>query len=305
MRVPFDLRLLSACALAAGLSVAAPLGALAQDSTAPAQETPAAAAPETPSPDTVIATVNGADVTEGELDMALNDLGEQFAQLPAEQKRAAALSAVIEIRLLAQQAADAGLGENEAFKQRMAFLRERALHSAFVEQKVAAEVTDEAVRARYDKEVAATPPTNEIRARHILVKTKEEAEAIIAQLEGGGDFEAIAKEKSTDGAAPQGGDLGYFGPGQMVPAFEKAAFALEVGEYSKEPVETDFGFHVIKVEDKRTQQPPAFDQVKDQVRSLLFRENYFEMVQSARSAAEIDVKDPALKEAVGKIDAAQ
>ncbi|MEX0406452.1 peptidylprolyl isomerase [Aquibium sp. LZ166] len=297
MRAPFDLRILSACALIVGLSMSAPIGAAAQETPAPAQEAPSGT--------TVIATVNGADVTEAELQMALNDLGEQFAQLPAEQKRAAALSAVIEIRLLAQQAADAGLGDSEGFKQRMEFLRERALHSAFVEQKVAAEVTDETIRARYDQEVAATPPSNEIRARHILVKTKEEAEEIIKQLEAGGDFEAIAKEKSTDGAAPQGGDLGYFGPGQMVPAFEKAAFALEVGEYSKEPVETDFGFHVIKVEDKRTQQPPAFEQVRDQIRSLLFREKYFEMVKASREAAEIDVKDPALKEAVGKIDATE
>ena len=297
MRAPFDLRILSACALIVGLSMSAPIGAAAQETPAPAQEAPSGT--------TVIATVNGADVTEAELQMALNDLGEQFAQLPAEQKRAAALSAVIEIRLLAQQAADAGLGDSEGFKQRMEFLRERALHSAFVEQKVAAEVTDETIRARYDQEVAATPPSNEIRARHILVKTKEEAEEIIKQLEAGGDFEAIAKEKSTDGAAPQGGDLGYFGPGQMVPAFEKAAFALEVGEYSKEPVETDFGFHVIKVEDKRTQQPPAFEQVRDQIRSLLYREKYFEMVKASREAAEIDVKDPALKEAVGKIDATE
>ena len=132
--------------------------------------------------------------------------------------------------------------------------------------------------------------------------TKEEAEAIIAQLDAGGDFEAIAKEKSTDGAAAQGGDLGFFGPGQMVPAFEEAAFALEVGQFSKEPVQTQFGFHVIKVEDKRAQQPPTFDQVKEQVRTLLFRETYFAAVQALRDAATIDVQDPALKAALGEAD---
>jgi peptidyl-prolyl cis-trans isomerase C len=137
------------------------------------------------------------------------------------------------------------------------------------------------------------------------VATKEEADAIIAQLEAGGDFEAIAKEKSTDGAAAQGGDLGYFGPGQMVPPFEEAAFALDVGQFSKEPVQTQFGFHVIKVEDKRTQQPPAFDQVKEQVRTLLFRETYFAAVQALREAATVEVQDPALKEALGKEEAAQ
>ncbi|MDN2578354.1 peptidylprolyl isomerase [Aquibium sp. ELW1220] len=290
MRPTVPLRSLAACGLVFGLVFSAPVAAFAQD-----------AAPDK----TVVATVNGSPITEHDLEMAQSDLGPQFAQLPEEQKRAAALSAAIEIRLLATKADEEGLDDTEAFQDRMEFLRQRALHSAFVESKVAAEVTEEAVRARYDKEVAATPPVNEIRARHILVATKEEADAIVAQLEAGGDFEAIAKEKSTDGAAAQGGDLGYFGPGQMVPPFEEAAFALEVGQYSKEPVQTQFGFHVIKVEDKRTQQPPAFDQVKEQVRTLLFRETYFAAVQALREAATVEVQDPALKAALGEEEAAQ
>ena len=158
------------------------------------------------------------------------------------------------------------------------------------------------MRASYDKQIAEAPAVNEVRARHILVKTKEEAEAIIKQLEEGGNFEEIAKEKSTDGAAANGGDLGYFTSGQMVPEFEKAAFALNPGEHSKEPVETQFGFHVIKVEDKRAKQPPAFDAVKDRVRSLLVREKYVEEVSALRDAAEVDVKDPALKEFIDGIE---
>ncbi|RST86132.1 peptidylprolyl isomerase [Aquibium carbonis] len=284
MRPIVSHRSFAACCLALGLVFAAPAAVFAQD----------------PAPNMgVVAIVNGSPITENDLEMAQGDLGPQFAQLPEEQKRAAALSAAIEIRLLADRADEEGLDETDAFKSRMEFLRQRALHSAFIETNVAAEVTDEAVRARYDKEIAATPPTNEIRARHILVATKEEAEAIITELDAGGDFEAIAKEKSTDGAAAQGGDLGFFGPGQMVPTFEQAAFALEVGQFSKEPVQTQFGFHVIKVEDKRTQQPPTFEQVKEQVRTLLFRETYFAAVQVLRDAATIDVQDPALKEALG------
>lgn len=286
MRPSIPHRSLAACGLALGLMLAAPVAVFAQDKT-------------------VVATVNGSPITENDLEMAQGDLGPQFAQLPEEQKRAAALSAAIEIRLLSDKAAEEGLADTEAFKDRMEFLRQRALHSAFIENKIAGEVTDDAVRARYDKEVAATPPANEIRARHILVATKEEADAIIAQLEAGGDFEAIAKEKSTDGAASQGGDLGYFGPGQMVPPFEEAAFALDVGQFSKQPVQTQFGFHVIKVEDKRAQQPPAFDQVKDQVRTLLFRETYFAAVKALREAATVEIQDPALKEALGEEEAAQ
>ncbi|HEV7417753.1 MAG TPA: peptidylprolyl isomerase [Tianweitania sediminis] len=255
--------------------------------------------------DAVVATVNGDQITEAQLTLAESDLDPQFAQLPPDQRRAAALSALIEIRLLAGKAESDGLADKPQFKQRMEFLRQRALHSAVVEQEIAAAVTDEAIRARYDQEVAAQPPVNEVHARHILVKTQEEAQAVIKQLDEGGNFEEIAKEKSTDGAAAQGGDLGYFGPNQMVPEFEKAAFALNAGEYTKEPVQTQFGFHIIKVEDKREQQPPAFEQVKDQVRSLLLRDKYLELVRNLRTSATVEISDPALKATVDSIDKAQ
>ena len=248
--------------------------------------------------DTVVATVNGEPVTETDLTLAMADLNDQFAQLPEEQRRAAALSAVIEIRLLSAEAEKAGLADGEEFARRMALLRQRALHSAYIDKEVAAKVTDEAVRARYDKQIAETPPTNEVRARHIIVETEDEAKAIIAELDAGGDFEAIAKEKSKDGAAAQGGDLGYFTEGRMVPEFEQAAFALNVGDYSKEPVQTQFGWHVIKVEDKRVQQPPAFEQVAEQFRALLLRENYFAKVTELREAAAVEIADPALKAAL-------
>jgi peptidyl-prolyl cis-trans isomerase C len=246
----------------------------------------------------VVATINGEPVTETDLSIAMTDLNEQFAQLPDDQRRAAALSAIIEIRLLAAEAEKAGLADGDEFARRMTLLRQRALHSAFIDRQVAGAVTDEAVRARYDKQVAETPPVNEIRARHIIVETKEEAEAIIKELEAGGDFEALAKEKSKDGAAAQGGDLGYFTEGRMVPEFEQAAFALNVGDYSKEPVQTQFGWHVIKVEDKRVQQPPAFEQVAEQFRALLLRENYFAKVTALREAAAVEIADPALKAAL-------
>ena len=246
----------------------------------------------------VVATINGEPVTEADLSIALTDLSEQFAQLPDDQRRAAALSAIIEIRLLAAEAEKAGLAEGDDFARRMALLRQRALHSAYIDKEIAEQVTDEAVRARYDKQVAETPPTNEVRARHIIVETEDEAKAIIEELDAGGDFEAIAKEKSKDGAAAQGGDLGYFTEGRMVPEFEKAAFAMNVGDYSKEPVQTQFGWHVIKVEDKRVQQPPAFEQVAEQFRALLLRESYFAKVTELRAAAAVEISDPALKAAL-------
>jgi peptidyl-prolyl cis-trans isomerase C len=256
--------------------------------------------------DKVIATVNGQNITEADLALAESDLDPQFSRLPPEQRRAAALSAVIEIRLLSAKAAADGIDKKPDFQRRMEFLKQRALHSALVESDVAAKVTDEEIRARYDKETAATPPVNEIHARHILVKTKEEADAIIKQLDGGAKFEDLANQHTTDPSGKtSGGDLGFFGPGQMVPEFEKAAFALEIGAYTKQPVQSQFGFHVIKAEEKRAQQPPAFDQVKEQFRSVVLREKYFALVKSLRDAAKVDIADPALKTAVEAMDKQQ
>ena len=126
------------------------------------------------------------------------------------------------------------------------------------------------MRARYDKEIAAQPPVNEVHARHILVKTKEEAARTSSSSWTTAPISRSSPSEHTSDPSGKtnGGDLGYFGPGQMVPEFDKAASALQVGAYTKEPVQTQFGWHVIKVEDKRVKQPPAFDQVKDQFRSL-------------------------------------
>ena len=267
--------------------------ALAQDEAAP-----------TVDPNAVVATINGEDVTEGDLELALEGLEQQFAQLSPEQRRAAALSALIEIRLLADKAEEEGLADGAEFERQMVFLRERALHSAFIEQTIAGGVTDEEVRARYDQEIANVPAGEEIRARHIIVETEEEAQALIEQLDGGADFEELARENSTDGAAAQGGDLGYFGQGQMVPEFEQAAFAMDAGSYSSEPVQTQFGWHVIMVEDKRQQEPPAFEQVGPQIRSILLRERYFEAVEEIREAANVEIADETLRATLDEMEAA-
>ncbi|MBD0413525.1 peptidylprolyl isomerase [Oryzicola mucosus] len=290
----------------AGSLLALTAGPLAAQDTAtpppPATAAPAVAA----DPAKVLAVVDGQNITEADLSMAESDLSQQFARLPPEQRRAAALSSLIEIKLMAAKAKSEGLDKDEDFQRRMAFLNERALHGEFVEKDVAGKITDEQIRARYDKEMADTPPANEVHARHILVKTKEEAEAIVKKLDAGEDFQKLANENTTDPSGKtSGGDLGYFGQGQMVPEFETAAFALDVGAYTKEPVQSQFGWHIIKVEDKRTQQPPAFDTVKDQIRSLLIRDTYFEQVKAIRAAAQVEVQDEALKKALEAIEAAK
>jgi peptidyl-prolyl cis-trans isomerase C len=294
---------LASLGLAFGLS-ALSLSPLMAQETKPAQADAAAPAAAPVDPNAVVATVNGEKLTEADLALAEGELSQQFAQLPPEQRRAAALSAAIEIRVMAKKAVDSGLDKDADFQRRMAFLQARALHGEVVEKEVVDKVTDAEVRARYDQEIANTPPVNEIHARHILVKTKEEAEAIIKQLDGGGDFQKLANEHTSDPSGKSnGGDLGWFGPGQMVPEFDKAAFALDVGKYTKEPVQTQFGWHVIKLEDKRAKQPPAFDDVKDQAKQAVIRDKYFALVKSLRAGAKVEIPDAKLKQAVDTMEA--
>lgn len=292
-------------ALLAGLAVAALCAPLAAQEAAPAPAAPVAPAPVR-DPNAVVAVIGGRPVTEADLALAESELDGQFAQLPPEQRRAAALSALTEIRLMSDEAIAKGLDKDPALQKRLDFLRMRALHSAVVEAEVARKVTDAEIRARYDQEIANQPPVNEVHARHILVASKEEADAIVKQLDGGAKFEDLANEKTTDPSGKtSGGDLGWFGPGQMVPEFETAAMALEPGAYTKAPVQSKFGWHVIKVEDKRSKQPPAFEQVKEQVRGVVLRDKYFALVKSLRDAAKVEIADPQLKAAVEAGEKAQ
>lgn len=258
-----------------------------------------------PDPDAVIGTVNGKPVTNRDIGFALGDLQDQLGQVPPDQQRFAALMALIDIRLLASNAENEGVAETEAFQQRLAFLRDRALHNSYFRQQVVEAITDEDVRARYDMEISATPAENEVRARHILVETEDEARAIIDELDGGAEFEALAQERSTGPSGPRGGDLGYFQRGQMVGPFEEAAFALDPGAHSADPVQTQFGWHVIKVEDRRPVQPPAFEAIAPQIRSLLLQERYFAMLSELRDAGTVEITDPGLKAAYDAAVASQ
>lgn len=247
--------------------------------------------------DPVVAKVGDVEIHQSELNLAIANLDPQLGQLPDDQKKVAALSASIDVKLLAKDAAAEKLDQTPDFQSHMAYLRDRELHNAYFKAHVADAITDDEVKARYDKEVAALPKQEEVHARHILVKTEDEAKAIIKELDGGKDFATLAKEKSTDPNKADGGDLGYFAHGRMVKEFEDAAFALPVGTYTKTPVKSDFGWHVIKVEDKRIAPPPPFDQVKDQVRQLVMRDKYLELLNKAKQESKVVISDPALSKA--------
>lgn len=296
-------RLVVPAVLAVALTTSSALApSFAQDA-APATPTTteglaAALAPAAPAPppETVLATVNGQPITQGDIEMAAEDFADDLARVPEGARRGIILDVLIDMHVMADAAAKDGVTETEAFKQRLAFMELQAARNAYVQDKIAGAVTDAEVKARYDEEVGKFGDNMEVRARHILVETEDEAKAIIADLKGGGDFAKIAGEKSKDpGSAAQGGDLGYFSRGQMVPSFEEAAFTLEVGSITETPVKSDFGFHVIQVEDKRKQAPPAYDQVQARLRDLLIREKFASTLASLKGAATIDVLDPTLK----------
>ncbi len=255
--------------------------------------------------DPVVATVAGVEIRASELTLAEGDLDPQFARLPDEQRRVAALAAVIDIKTLARKAEAEKLDETDEFKRLMEFQRDRALHNAIFKSSVVDPVSDADLKARYEKEIAATPAEEEVSARHILLESEDEAKAVIAELETGKDFAELAKEKSTGPSAAQGGDLGFFTKGRMVPEFEAVAFTLQAGEYAKEPVKTQFGWHVIKVEERRETAAPAFEEVSDQVRQVVMRERYAELIRAARDETEIEVLDTDLKAAYDAISEQQ
>lgn len=240
----------------------------------------------------VIATVNGEEITEFDLTLAEQDFADQLRQIPLLQQRQALLEALIDLKVIKQAAEKDGLGQSEEFKHRLAFLRERALRTEYVTNSLAAKITDDVLRKRYDQEVANLTPDEQVKASHILVQTEEEARALIAQLKGGADFAALAKAKSQDpGTAQNGGDLGYFSKGTMVPEFDTVAFKLEPGQFTEQPVKTEFGWHIIKVVDRKKEDIPSFDEVKDDVRQMVLGDTYTSSVETLRKAAQVKILD--------------
>ncbi len=277
---------------------AAMMPAMAQDA-APAPEAPAAAAPVAPpSPEAVVATVGDDTITEADLSFAAEDLAQELSQMPPTEQRAFLVRVLIDMKVMSKAAKDAGMDATPLFQQRLDYLEERALRRVYFSDAIANSITEDAVRAKYDEYVASFVPADEIHASHILVKTKEEADAIEQQLKDGGDFAAIAKEKSIDPGAANGGDLGFFGKGMMVGPFEDAAFALtDIGQISA-PVESQFGWHIIKLEERRKSSPPPIEQIGGQLQQQLLMTTFDDAVAKLMDGVKIDIPDAALAAAV-------
>lgn len=287
----------AAVVLAVLLGSSLPSLANAQDPAPAAGAEPAPAAAAEPAaapadPNAIIARVGDATVTEAEVGLAKEAFADELQNVPAERQRSVVVDAVVSMKLLAEAAHEAGLDQGPEFALRLEFLKLQAMRNAYVEHEVVDKLTDESLQQAYQTLVVARHKAEqEVHARHILVDTKEQAEKIIADLKGGASFEELAKQ-SKDPSGQNGGDLGFFGPGQMVPPFEKAAFALEPGQITQEPVQSEFGWHVIKVEEKRMSQPPSFDEVKDQLRSYVLREDFEKAMAALREKYKVEIVDP-------------
>ena len=238
--------------------------------------------------DPVVATVNGVKVHRSMLAEAQQLLPPQYQKIPLAQIYPALVDSVIDMKLAAADAREKKLHQDPEFKKLMRRIEDQMLQRSSLQKIMSEGITEDAVRARYDKMVAGKSGAEEVHARHILVKTEDEAQAIIKDLKGGADFETLAKEKSTGPSGPNGGDLGFFAKGQMVPAFEKAAFGMDKGEVTDEAVKTQFGYHVIKVEAKRKSEAPSFEKMEQQLRTELSQEKATTFVASLRKGAKIE-----------------
>ncbi len=241
----------------------------------------------------VVAVVDGVAITEDELNFAAEDLAQDLSAIPPAERRAFVVSVLIDMKLMANAARELDLDQTDVFERRLRYLEERALRRAYFATEINASVTQEAVQAAYDAFVAGLSQEEELRARHILVATLEDARNVRAEIDAGRPFEDVAREKSTGPSGPSGGDLGFFGRGRMVKEFEDAVFALEVGEVS-DPVQTQFGWHVIKLEERRQSEPPAFEQVAGQLRQQLLIDEFESRVSELKQSAQIEITDPAL-----------
>lgn len=246
----------------------------------------------------VVARVNGKAITEADLRLAEQDIGSDMPQVPEPAKRQLLLEYVIETLAFADAAEAQKLDKGVEPEARLAYARRRALRDIYYETSVRASVPEAEAKKFYDEQVGKLAKDEEVSARHILVDKKELADEIAKKLKAGGDFAALAKEHSKDpGSKADGGSLGFFGKGQMVPPFEEAAFKLTKGQIS-EPVQSQFGWHIIQVDDRRSRQPPTFAQVKERILQSLISQKAQTVAAELRGKAKVEIVDAELNKAI-------
>lgn len=276
------------------LRIAIPLAALLAPTALLAQEVTdeaRAAALAAHNGSETLATVDGVDISLADAAMMFNTLPPEAANMPSDRLMEGLMEQLVSETALYRAALEAKMDEDPEMQRRLAAIQRSALAEAYLTSQISEQVTDAALEKAYNEAIADFEGEDQIRARHILVKTEDEAKALIKDLAGGAKFEQLAAEKSTGPSGPSGGDLGYFNKGQMVPAFAEVAFALKKAGDISAPVETQFGWHVIKLEDRRKSEPPAFGAVKDQMRAEESRKAAQSIIDGVRENADISMSE--------------
>jgi peptidyl-prolyl cis-trans isomerase C len=237
--------------------------------------------------DSTVAIVNGELIRMSDVEMARQRLPEQFRAMPVQMLYPTLLNGLIGSKLAAQEARRQGMQKEDEHLKLMARVEEQLLERQYMLKVIEERTTEAALKAQYERHVAGASGQEQVRARHILVNSEAEAKTIIAEIGKGADFAELAKKQSTDPAGANGGDLGFFAKDEMVPEFAEAAFAMQPGDVSKVPVKSEFGWHVIKVEERRVGAPPSFQDVEEEVRDELSREIGISAIEELKKKASI------------------
>lgn len=275
-------------ALAVPASILAIASVLISATPAVAQGIQPMPAGPTTSADPVVGRVNGQVILRSEVMHEAESMPPQFAQFPLETLWPSLLDRVIDRKLVVAAANKDGLTKDPEYQARMKDLADRVLEQMYLEKRVEKQVTEAAMQKRYAEMIAKIPPVARIHARHILVKTRDEAVDILRDLAKGGDFAAIAKQKSLDGSAQTGGDLGWLTKDQLVGPFGDAAFAMKKGETSKAPVQTQFGWHIIRIDDIQPDYKPSYSEKREEIQEALMQE--VEVAERAHLRAGVKVE---------------
>lgn len=247
------------------------------------------ASPASAQENKVVARVNGVEITAADVAVAAEMYANQLGRMPDDARQSLLVDELIALRLASEAAKGASIDDDPAYKRQIAFFEAQTLRSVFLAGEVAKRVDDAAVRKAYDDQLARTPPVEELRLRHILLASEAEARDVITALEGGKDFAELAAERSRDEASKaEGGDLGYLASGQSMAEIDAAAASLQPGTYTREPVKSAFGFHVLKLEERRTRPAPPFEALAGQIRASLEQAATQAIMGVLRSGAAIE-----------------
>lgn len=238
--------------------------------------------------DPVVASVNGEEIHRSDVEDARRRLPERFSEVPLEAVYGLLVNSLVDSKLVAAEARKVNLHKDEGVLKQMKRIEEQVLERTFLLAFIEKRITQDALKAEYEKVSKEAAVKEEVHARHILLETEAEAKEVIKELQGGADFAELAKARSKGPSGAEGGDLGYFAEGQMVPAFSDASFAMKSGEVSKKPVQTQFGWHVIKIEGRRTVQPPTLEEMEPELRMTLSREIGSAFLKELRKSAEVE-----------------